>query len=198
MSCVASDRFRCPSLNVFFSDLLHQVIFLRPEMYILKDLSFKWCYLLNDFSAFIFHSNAYLLSSTFWHMLICQWQSWQFHCRQGIFNVTVSLCQCWRHYVSCITSLHLSPSTFAVVRGTWGQKMSSSKLFCWQPSTCVGRSSPSSGDGGMVVLKGLLYNFSRNRLNSTGESRHPCLMPTVVWNSFPSWLLRKTALLECS
>ena len=70
MSCVASDRFRCPSLNVFFSDLLHQVIFFRPEMYIKKDLSFKWCYLLNDFSAFIFHSNVHLLSSTFWHMLI--------------------------------------------------------------------------------------------------------------------------------
>ena len=35
-----------------------------------KDLSFKWCYLLNDFSAFIFHSNVHLLSSTFWHMLI--------------------------------------------------------------------------------------------------------------------------------
>ena len=68
MSCVASDRFRCLSLNVFFSDLLHQVIFFRPEMYIKK--TFKWCYLLNDFSAFIFHSNVHLLSSTFWHMLI--------------------------------------------------------------------------------------------------------------------------------
>ena len=71
MSCVASDRFRRPSLNVFFSDLLHQVIFFRPEMYI-KKTYFKWCYLLNDFSAFIFHSksNVHLLSSTFWHMLI--------------------------------------------------------------------------------------------------------------------------------
>ncbi len=36
VSCVASDRFRCPSLNVFFSDSLHQVIFFRPEMYIKK------------------------------------------------------------------------------------------------------------------------------------------------------------------
>ena len=70
MSCVASDRFRCPSLNVFFSDSLHQVIFFRPEMYIKKDLSFKWCDLLNDISAFIFHSNVHLLSNTFWHMLI--------------------------------------------------------------------------------------------------------------------------------
>ena len=26
--------------------------------------------LLNDFSAFIFHSNVHLLSNTFWHMLI--------------------------------------------------------------------------------------------------------------------------------
>ena len=33
--------------------------------------------------------------------------------------------------------------------------------------------------------------ISRNRLNSTGESRHPCLMPTVVWNSSPSWLMRR-------
>ena len=39
-------------------------------MYIKKDLSFKWRYLLNDISAFIFHSNVHLLSSTFWHMLI--------------------------------------------------------------------------------------------------------------------------------
>ena len=28
------------------------------------------CYLLNDFSAFIFHLNVHLLSSTFWNRLI--------------------------------------------------------------------------------------------------------------------------------
>ena len=78
MSRVASDRFRCPSLNVFFSDSLRQVIFFRPEMYIKKKvLSFKRCYLLNDFSAFIFHSNVHLLSSTVWHMLICMWSTKQ-------------------------------------------------------------------------------------------------------------------------
>ena len=33
--------------------------------------------------------------------------------------------------------------------------------------------------------------ISRNRLNSTGESRQPCLTPTVVWNSSPSWLVRR-------
>ena len=43
-------------------------------------------------------------------------------------------------------TLALSLSTFAVVGGTWGQKMqpSSFELFCWRPSTGgLGRSSPS-------------------------------------------------------
>ena len=49
-----------------------------------KDLSFKWCYLLNYYSAFIFHFNVHLLSSTFWHMLILH---------QSL--IPVSICDIW-------------------------------------------------------------------------------------------------------
>ena len=47
--------------------------FLDLKCIYIKNLSFKWCYLLNDFSAFIFHSNVHLLSSTFWHVICVLW-----------------------------------------------------------------------------------------------------------------------------
>ena len=58
--------FKCLFLRLTSSSYLFQTW----NVYIYKNLSFKWCYLLNDFSAFIFHSDVHLLSSTFWHMLI--------------------------------------------------------------------------------------------------------------------------------
>ena len=50
-------------------------------------------YLLNDFSAFIFHSNVHLLSSTFWHMLIIYTYVCKLCCLLGdIFMVDFRFC----------------------------------------------------------------------------------------------------------
>ena len=40
--------------------------------------------------------------------------------------------------------------------------------------------------------------FSRKKLNSMGESEHPCGTPTVVLKNSHSWLFKRTALLEFS
>ena len=38
--------------------------------------------------------------------------------------------------------------------------------------------------------------LTRNILKRVGESRHPCLTPTVVWNQSPMLLLKRTALVQ--
>ena len=73
VSHVTSDRFtvsvfKCLFLRTTASSYLF-LVFKTWNVY-KKVYFFKWCYLLNDSFAFIFHLNVHLLSSTFWHRLI--------------------------------------------------------------------------------------------------------------------------------
>ena len=40
--------------------------------------------------------------------------------------------------------------------------------------------------------------LSRKRLNNSGESKQPCLTPSVVLKKFPTWLFKITALVAWS
>ena len=70
VSHVTSDRFTVSVFKcLFLRTTASSYLFKTWNVY--KKVSFfKWCYLLNDSFAFIFHLNVHLLSSTFWHRLI--------------------------------------------------------------------------------------------------------------------------------